>query len=73
MTVAEQLEARGREQGLKQGLQQGRQEGEKLGRKQGSQETQLAIAKKMLSAGIDIALVAQTTELTEDEISKLIN
>ncbi|CAH1568434.1 hypothetical protein THF1C08_1500002 [Vibrio jasicida] len=69
MTVAEQLEARGREQGL----QQGRQEGEKLGRKQGSQETQLAIAKKMLSAGIDIALVAQTTELTEDEISKLIN
>ncbi len=73
MTVAEQLEARGREQGLKQGLQQGRQEGEELGRKQGSQETQLAIAKKMLSAGIDITLVAQTTELTEDEIAKLIN
>ncbi|EOV0110343.1 Rpn family recombination-promoting nuclease/putative transposase [Vibrio parahaemolyticus] len=65
MTVAEQLEARGREQGLKQGLQQGRQ--------QGSQETQVAIAKKMLSAGIDIALIAQTTELTEDEIAKLIN
>ncbi len=41
MTVAEQLEARGREQGLKQGLQQGRQEG--------SQETQLAIAKKSLT------------------------
>ncbi|MDN4697434.1 hypothetical protein QYZ43_26385 [Vibrio parahaemolyticus] len=49
MTVAEQLEARGREQGLKQGLQQGRQEGEKLGRKQGSQETQLAIAKNAFS------------------------
>jgi len=61
MTVAEQLEARGREQGLKQGLQQG------------WQEAQLSIAKKMLSAGIDIALIAQTTELTEDEISKLIN
>jgi predicted transposase/invertase (TIGR01784 family) len=69
MTVAEQLEARGREQGLKQGLQQGRQEGEQ----QGWQEAQLSIAKKMLSAGIDIALIAQTTELTEDEISKLIN
>ncbi len=69
MTIAEQLEARGREQGLKQGLQQG----EELGRKQGSHETQLAIAKRMLSAGIDIALVIQTTELTEDEIAKLIN
>ncbi|EHK6027966.1 Rpn family recombination-promoting nuclease/putative transposase [Vibrio parahaemolyticus] len=69
MTVAEQLEARGREQGLKQGLQQGRQEGEE----HGWQEAQLSIAKKMLSAGIDIALIAQTTELTEDEIAKLIN
>ncbi|AGU98592.1 hypothetical protein M892_22580 [Vibrio campbellii ATCC BAA-1116] len=38
MTVAEQLEARGREQGL----QQGRQEGEQ----QGWQEAQLSIAKK---------------------------
>ncbi|WP_242536754.1 hypothetical protein [Vibrio parahaemolyticus] len=37
MTVAEQLEARGREQGLKQGLQQGRQEG--------SQETQLGVLR----------------------------
>lgn len=69
MTVAEQLEARGREQGLKQGLQQGREEGEE----HGWQEAQLSIAKKMLSAGIDIALVVQTTELTEDEITKLIN
>jgi predicted transposase/invertase (TIGR01784 family) len=69
MTVAEQLEARGREQGLKQGLQQGLQQG----RQEGSQETQHAIAKKMLSAGIDITLVVQTTELTEDEIAKLIN
>ncbi|WP_236578079.1 Rpn family recombination-promoting nuclease/putative transposase [Vibrio parahaemolyticus] len=65
MTIAEQLEARGREQGLKQGLEQGRQEGH--------QETQLAIAKKMLSAGIDIELIAQTTELSKDELTKLIN
>ncbi|EHJ9985774.1 ISNCY family transposase, partial [Vibrio parahaemolyticus] len=61
MTVAEQLEARGREQSLKQGLQEGRQ------------ETQLSIAKKMLSAGIDVALIIQTTELSKDEIAKLIN
>ncbi len=73
MTVAEQLEARDREQGLKQGLQQGREEGRQEGEEHGWQEAQLSIAKKMLSAGIDIALVAQTTELTEDEIAKLIN
>ncbi len=38
MTVAEQLEARGREQGLKQGLEQGLE--------QGQQEAKLTIAKK---------------------------
>ncbi|HAS6641594.1 TPA: ISNCY family transposase, partial [Vibrio parahaemolyticus] len=65
MTVAEQLEARGREQGLKQGLQQGRQEG--------SQETQLAIAKKMLLAGSELTFISEVTGLSESEITKLIN
>ncbi|GEA21799.1 hypothetical protein [Vibrio harveyi] len=46
MTVAEQLEARGREQGLKQGLEKGRQEGEAFGRQEGHQEAKLTIAKK---------------------------
>ncbi|EOD5329871.1 Rpn family recombination-promoting nuclease/putative transposase [Vibrio parahaemolyticus] len=65
MTVAEQLEARGREQGLKQGLQQGRQEG--------SQETQVAIAKKMLLAGSELTFISEVTGLSESEITKLIN
>ncbi|WP_244943655.1 Rpn family recombination-promoting nuclease/putative transposase [Vibrio algivorus] len=69
MTVAEQLEARGREQGMQQGLQLGRQEGEELGR----QEAQLAIAKKMLLAGSDIPFISEITGLPESEIAKLIN
>ncbi|MDF4921873.1 hypothetical protein P3607_22925 [Vibrio parahaemolyticus] len=69
MTVAEQLEARGREQGLKQGLKQGRQQG----RQEGSQETQLAIAKKMLLAGSELTFISEVTGLSESEITKLIN
>lgn len=69
MTVAEQLEARGREQGLQQGLQKGRQEGEAFGR----QEAKVAIAKKMLAAGLDKALISETTGLSEQELSALIN
>ncbi|MCA3966985.1 Rpn family recombination-promoting nuclease/putative transposase [Vibrio vulnificus] len=69
MTVAEQLEARGREQGLQQGLQKGRQEGEAFGR----QEAKVAIAKKMLAAGLDKALISETTGLSDQELSALIN
>ncbi|EMQ2878949.1 Rpn family recombination-promoting nuclease/putative transposase, partial [Vibrio navarrensis] len=65
MTVAEQLEARGREQGLQQGLQKGRQEGE--------QEAKVAIAKKMLATGLDKALISETTGLSEQELLALIN
>ncbi|EGQ7988597.1 Rpn family recombination-promoting nuclease/putative transposase [Vibrio vulnificus] len=81
MTVAEQLEARGREQGLQQGLQKGRQEGRlegeafgrQEGRQEGQQEAKVAIAKKMLAAGLDKALISETTGLTEQELSALIN
>ncbi|MCU8386805.1 Rpn family recombination-promoting nuclease/putative transposase [Vibrio vulnificus] len=69
MTVAEQLEARGREQGLQQGLQKGRQEG----RQEGEQEAKVAIAKKMLAAGLDKALISETTGLSEQELSVLFN
>lgn len=65
MTIAEQLEVRGREKGLKQG----RQKGEELGR----QEAQLAIAKKMLAAGLDSTLISETTDLSEVELAKLIS
>ncbi|MGR5096810.1 Rpn family recombination-promoting nuclease/putative transposase [Vibrio maritimus] len=69
MTIAEQLEAQGREQGLKQGLKQGIEQGEKLG----WQEAQLSIAKKMLSAGLDASLIIETTGLSKEELTKLIN
>ncbi len=69
MTVAEQLEARGREQGLKQGLERGRQEGEAFGQ----QAAKLAIAKRMLAAGLDKSLISETTGLAEKELLALIN
>ncbi len=65
MTVAEQLEARGREQG--------RQEGEAFGRQEGQQEAKLTIAKKMLAAGLDKSLISETTGLSERELLALIN
>ncbi|MFZ3401660.1 Rpn family recombination-promoting nuclease/putative transposase, partial [Vibrio harveyi] len=69
MTVAEQLEARGREQGLKQGLKQGLEQG----LEQGQQEAKLTIAKKMLAAGLDKSLISETTGLSEKELLALIN
>ncbi|WP_188052760.1 Rpn family recombination-promoting nuclease/putative transposase [Vibrio harveyi] len=69
MTVAEQLEARGREQGL----EQGRQEGEAFGRQEGQQEAKLTIAKRMLAAGLDKSLISETTGLSEKELLALIN
>ena len=73
MTIAEQLEARGREQGLKQGIEQGLQQGRQEGEEFGRQETQLAIAKKMLSAGLDTTLILETTGLSEQELAKIVN
>lgn len=48
-----------------------RKEGRTEGRAEGSVEKQKEIAKKMLSKGIDIALIMEITELTKDEIEKL--
>ncbi|WP_455292694.1 Rpn family recombination-promoting nuclease/putative transposase [Vibrio parahaemolyticus] len=73
MTVAEQLEARGREQGLKQGLEQGLEQGRQEGEAFGQQAAKLAIAKRMLAAGLDKSLISETTGLSEKELLALIN
>ncbi len=73
MTVAEQLEARGRKQGLEQGRQEGEAFGRQEGRQEGQQEARLTIAKKMLAAGLDTTLISETTGLSEAELAKLIN
>ncbi|POB87527.1 ISNCY family transposase, partial [Vibrio vulnificus] len=43
------------------------------GRQEGEQEAKVAIAKKMLAAGLDKALISETTGLSEQELSALIN
>jgi len=75
MDALEQGLAQGREQGLEQGLEQGREQGLEQGREQGLEQGKLAekyaIAKKLLSKGVDIETICETTDLTQAEIENL--
>ena len=55
-----------------EGLEEGRKEGRKEGREQGQKESQIKIAKKMLDKGKSIEEIIEFTELTREEIEKLI-
>ena len=57
----------GREEGLEEGRAKGRQEG----RQEGEAASRREIAKAMLEKGIDKAIIASCTGLSEDEIEKL--
>ncbi|MGN0189679.1 MAG: hypothetical protein ACI395_09215, partial [Candidatus Cryptobacteroides sp.] len=60
-----------REKGLSQGLQQGRAEGLQQGREEGREDEKLEIARKMLSDGLDVELVAKYTGLSSSCIASL--
>jgi predicted transposase/invertase (TIGR01784 family) len=51
------------DEGIQQGLQQGIQQGEK--------DKALAIAKKLLTTGLDIDMISNSTDLTRAEIENL--
>ena len=53
----------GREEGLEEGRAKGRQEGEAASKRE--------IAKALLEKGIDKAIIASCTGLSEDEVEKL--
>jgi predicted transposase/invertase (TIGR01784 family) len=53
------------------GREEGRAEGEAKGRAEGEHQKALEMAKKMLSDGMPIDLVAKYSGLTPDEISKI--
>ena len=57
----------GRAEGEKIGEKRGRLEGEKYG----SMARQKSIATRMLTMGMDIAMISEATGLTEDEVEKL--
>ncbi len=60
MTIAQQLEQKGR--------QEGRQEGREEGLREGVQEASLRIARNLLKNGMDIQSVMNVTGLTEEEL-----
>ncbi|UTW68361.1 hypothetical protein KHA80_11815 [Anaerobacillus sp. HL2] len=65
---AARREAELREQ---EALEKGLEEGLEKGREEGIAQEKITIAKKMLIEGIEIAMVAKFTSLTEEQVQKL--
>jgi len=63
MTIAQQLEQRGREQGIELGEQRGIEKGRK--------EEALRIARTMLQNGLDRSTVMSMTGLTEADLAQI--
>ena len=61
----------GREEGLEEGRAKGREEGREEGRQEGEAASKREIAKALLEKGIDKAIIASCTGLSEDEVEKL--
>ncbi len=59
MTIAQQLEQRGREKGRQEGIEQGRQ------------ETKIKLARKFLAQGVDRTIVKLSTGLSDAELDNL--
>ncbi len=72
MTLAEELEQIGKQKGRQEGMQKGMRKGMKKGRREGEYQKALSIAKKMLEAGVEFAFIKQVTELSDEEITALI-
>ena len=63
MTIAQQLEQKGVEKGIQQGIQQGLPLGERRGK--------LDLARALLQKGVDLNLIAETADLTPDELAEI--
>ena len=63
--------AEGRAEGISEGIAKGKAEGKVEGIAEGIIQAKHQIAVKMLKAGIDMATIVQTTDLTKEEISVL--
>ena len=61
----------GLEEGKKQGIEQGMKQGMKNGINKGKKQEKKDIAKKMKEKGVNIKLIQEITELTEEEINLL--
>ncbi|SCZ72693.1 conserved hypothetical protein (putative transposase or invertase) [Photorhabdus luminescens] len=63
MTIAEQLEQKGREQGIKLGIEEGREEGRA--------KSKLETARALLRHGVSLDIIVSSTGLSRDKIEAL--
>lgn len=66
------MEQRGIEKGKQEGLRLGLEKGEKRGERKGEKKKALNIAKKMLSKRFDRSMIQELTDLSDEELDKLI-
>ncbi len=71
MTIAEQLEQKGREQGRTEGRAEGRTEGRVEGRAEGREEGKLETARALLRHGVSLDIIVTSTGLSRDKIEML--
>lgn len=62
----------GRKEGWESGMQQGMQQGLQQGLQQGRSEEKKMIVRNMAALQIPVSLIAQTVQLTEEEVSRLL-
>lgn len=74
-TLAQYWEQQGKEKGIQegvlQGMEKGIQEGVLQGMEKGMEKEKYIIARNMLTKGLDIAVISETTGLSEREIQSL--
>jgi predicted transposase YdaD len=63
--------AEGRAEGVAVGRAEGRAEGVVAGRSEGKTQTQIEIAKRMLSMKMDVGMIAHISGLSVEEIEEL--
>ena len=62
----------GYQEGLEKGMEEGLEKGMEKGRAEGEKQEKTATAKRLLSLGLSVDIVAQGTGLTIEEINKLV-
>ena len=72
MTTAQVLIKKGREIGKEEGIQQGLQQGIQQGMQKGEYRKAVETAKRMYKKGFDIELISEVTELSIDELKKVL-
>ncbi|MCY4380993.1 MAG: hypothetical protein OXC40_05445, partial [Proteobacteria bacterium] len=66
-----EAEKKGKRKGMKKGVQKGMQEGRQEGKQEGRQAEREAVARRMLSSGLDMTIISLSTGLTSEEVTKL--